>query len=64
MQISLAKRRLSGPARTFIAPLRHSKAAAWDSRRCGACDRMNIQNISSSRWYNRLHNRLQSVYAL
>jgi len=29
MQISLVKRCLSGPARTFIAPLRHSKAAAW-----------------------------------
>ena len=29
MQMSRAKRRLSGPARTFMASLRHSKAAAW-----------------------------------
>jgi len=33
-----------------------------DSKRCGTFDRMNIQNVSTSRLYNRLCNRMQSVH--
>jgi len=29
MQMSQAKRRLSGPAKTLMTPLRHSKAVVW-----------------------------------
>jgi len=51
MQMSAAKRRLSGPARTLMTSLRHSKVSVWtlDSRRCGAFDRMNIHKKLSCR---------------
>jgi len=40
MQMSRAKRRLNGPARTFMA-------AVWTvDDTCGSFDRMNIHNVS------------------
>jgi len=47
MQMSRAKRRLNGPARTFMTSLRRSKAAVWTvDDTCGSFDRMNIHNVS------------------
>ena len=49
MQMSRAKRRLNGPARTFMTSLRRSKAAVWTvDDTCGSFDRMNIHNVSTS----------------
>jgi len=43
MQMSRAKRRLNGPAMTFMA-------AVWTvDDTCGSFDRMNIHNVSTSR---------------
>jgi len=53
MQMRPAKRRWSGPARTFMTSLRHSKAAVWTVDDVARSTEMNIQNISCSRLYNR-----------
>jgi len=48
-QVSPAKRRLSRPARTLNDVT--ARRLCGQCRRCGAFDRMNIQNVSTSRLY-------------
>jgi len=54
MQMSSAKRRLSSPAKTFYDIIATQQGGCVDKSRRGAFDRMNIQNVSTSRLYNRL----------